>query len=672
MNKFQSNEHIRDLHVVFKTHLDIGFTDFAYKVKEQYMEDFIPRAIKLSKEIKEKRHDLSFIWTTGSWLIYEALETYKEKQLKEFENAVTEGQIAWHGLPFTTHSELMDESLFRFGLSFSKELDKRFGKKTIAAKMTDVPGHTRAIVPLLAEAGIKFLHIGLNPGCKAPEIPKVFLWRHIDNSEITVLFDSEDYGGISLLPEHSFGLALVSTEDNLGPPDLKSVITTLDKYKNMFPDTNINISTLDDFGKKLYSVKESLPIVESEIGDTWIHGISSDPLTTSKFLALQRLRNKFYKRIWNNSNNSELKAFSRKLIMIPEHTWGVDVKEYMKDHINYSNNDLKKLQNTIGYKKLEASWQEQRDYINQAVGMLDSDCFKKEAETVLSKIIAQPPKTEGFEEIKDKGRIFNTPWLSIAFDSSGEICHLRDTKNKKTWATLKFPLAEFIYETFTDRDYGRFGNQYLRDWPNSEDWVPEAFAKPGIEKLSLKHHSVKPELKSLWHRTEPAGDNYFILDMEMPKSVVNRFGAPEKLTLEIHIHSNKQIVDFDLQWFNKQACRLPEASWLSFSPKVSSAAGWSLKKMGAWFSPYEVVKNGNRKLHAVELVKYDDGINKITLEPFDSPLMAPGERSLLDFNNKRPPMKKGVHFNLHNNIWGTNFRMWYSDDTRFRFRLNIE
>ena len=672
MSKSQSIQNIKDLHVVFKTHLDIGFTDFAYKVKEQYMEDFIPRALKLSKEIKEKRPDLSFVWTTGSWLIYEALEIYKGKQLKEFEHAITERQITWHGLPFTTHSELMDKSLFRFGISLSKELDKRFGKKTIAAKMTDVPGHTRAIVPLLAEAGIKFLHIGLNPGSTAPDVPKTFLWRHSDGSEITVLYDSEDYGGLSLLPEFSIGLALASTEDNIGPPDLKSVINALDKYKKMFPGTNINISTLDDFGRKLYSVKASLPIVKSEIADTWIHGIGSDPLRTSRFLQLQRLRNKLLKSVNNSNEEHELKAFSRSLIMIPEHTWGVDVKTYMKDHKNYSPNGLEKLRKTDGFKKLEESWQEQRNFVEQAVSQLDSECFRKKAETALNKIIAKQPETEGFENISDKSRVFNTPWLSIAFDSNtGEICHLRDTNSKRTWATHKFPLAGFIYETFTDEDYNRFGYQYLRNWPNSLEWVPEDFTKPGIEKLNLKHLTVKPKLKSLWLKSEATGDNYFILEMDMPKSVVNNFGAPEKLTLEIHVHSNEQIVDFALQWFNKQACRLPEASWLSFSPIISSASGWSLKKMDSWFSPYEVVKNGNRKLHAVESVKYDDGFDNITLEPLDSPLMAPGERSLLDFNNKRPPMKNGVHFNLHNNIWGTNFRMWYGEDTRFRFRLNI-
>ena len=35
----------RRIHLVFKTHLDIGFTDHAAQVRRQYHEQFIPQAI---------------------------------------------------------------------------------------------------------------------------------------------------------------------------------------------------------------------------------------------------------------------------------------------------------------------------------------------------------------------------------------------------------------------------------------------------------------------------------------------------------------------------------------------------------------------------------------------------------------------------------------------------
>ncbi len=41
--------------------------------------------------------------------------------------------------------------------------------------------------------------------------------------------------------------------------------------------------------------------------------------------------------------------------------------------------------------------------------------------------------------------------------------------------------------------------------------------------------------------------------------------------------------------------------------------------------------------------------------------------SLLDFHDRLPDMNGGLHFNLYNNVWGTNFPMWFNDDMTFRF-----
>jgi hypothetical protein len=95
-----------------------------------------------------------------------------------------------------------------------------------------------------------------------------------------------------------------------------------------------------------------------------------------------------------------------------------------------------------------------------------------------------------------------------------------------------------------------------------------------------------------------------------------------------------------------------------------------MDKLGQPVSPLEVVKNGNRTLHAVGAgVEYRDRRGGLAIDTLDVPLVAPGAPSLLNFTNRQPAMRGGVHFNLHNNIWGTNFPMWFEDDMRFRFAL---
>ena len=125
--------------VVSKTHLDLGFTDYAENIKRKYIDKFIPEAIDLAEKVNtdEKKN---FVWTTGSWIIKEALKDENCKH--KLEKALKEDNIAPHAMPFTTHTELLDTDSLDFGLSIVDALDELRGRKTVRAKMTDVPGHT--------------------------------------------------------------------------------------------------------------------------------------------------------------------------------------------------------------------------------------------------------------------------------------------------------------------------------------------------------------------------------------------------------------------------------------------------------------------------------------------------------------------------------------------------
>src|SRR5690606_35242459 len=96
---------LKVIHLVFKTHLDIGFTDLARNVVARYFDDFIPRALAVAEELRSSGDDVRFRWTTGAWLIYEYLEHAAPAERARMERAIADGDIVWHALPFTTHSE---------------------------------------------------------------------------------------------------------------------------------------------------------------------------------------------------------------------------------------------------------------------------------------------------------------------------------------------------------------------------------------------------------------------------------------------------------------------------------------------------------------------------------------------------------------------------------------
>jgi hypothetical protein len=150
------------------------------------------------------------------------------------------------------------------------------------------------------------------------------------------------------------------------------------------------------------------------------------------------------------------------------------------------------------------------------------------------------------------------------------------------------------------------------------------------------------------------------------------YGAPRHVTIEVMLPRDEPAVQITAQWFDKPACRLAEALWLSFAPLIRDPGGWSLDKMGLPVSPLEVVRDGNRRLHAVASgATYTDAGGGLKLETLDAPLIAPGEPSLLNFTNRQPPLRAGMHVNLFNNVWGTNFRMWFDEDARFRFVFRL-
>ena len=171
---------MKKIYVFSKTHLDLGFTDYAETIRRKYIDEYIPSAVSLAEKVNTgdgKR----FIWTTGSWIIKEALNGSDDKKREQLIKALKNGDIVPHAMPFTTHTELFDEDTFDFGLTIVDTIDEIRGRKTVAAKMTDVPGHTKAIVPLLAKHGIKLLHVGVNGVSAVPEVPECFLWKCRDS-----------------------------------------------------------------------------------------------------------------------------------------------------------------------------------------------------------------------------------------------------------------------------------------------------------------------------------------------------------------------------------------------------------------------------------------------------------------------------------------------------------
>lgn len=630
------------VHLVFKTHLDIGFTDHAEKVRRQYHERFIPQAIETGAHFyAENPDEPKFIWTTGAWLIWDHLNSRSSAEVAALEQAIERGLIRWHGLPFTTHTELMSPDLFRAGLSYSQELDRRFGKTTIAAKMTDVPGHTLGMVPLLAEAGIRFLHLGVNTASPPPDVPDVFRWRAPDGAEVVVMYQ-RSYGETYFPEGFSDGLSFAHTNDNIGPQSVPQTAEALREIRNREPDAVIRAATLEDYGALLWEARERFPVLDVELGDSWIHGSATDPQKTARFLALQRLYDRF---AGEGLNRSRL-AFGRELAMVAEHTCGVDIKSYLRDDKAWSRLNFEAARKTdYRFAYAEQSWQEQRDYLDKAISMLEPDDAAAAAQAVATLgAPALPVLSAKQTELTAGG------WTVTLDGQSGDIASIA-TPAGTTISGRGGALLGYRYESYDAADVGRHMDTYLT---HRQEWAVLDHDKPGLAQSGAALSQVFPPV------LDAAAGNMMLLSL--PERASSSYGAPKHVSLRFLDEGDALSIQLTLH--AKPANRMPEASFFFVTP--AGDAAWSFRKMGLWHKSGAIAESGGAQLQAVSAAR----TGALQIEPLDTPLAAPASWGFMTFCKARPDFSGGIRFNLHNNKWGTNFPMWCEGDIVARFRLS--
>ena len=92
------------------------------------------------------------------------------------------------------------------------------------------------------------------------------------------------------------------------------------------------------------------------------------------------------------------------------------------------------------------------------------------------------------------------------------------------------------------------------------------------------------------------------------------------------------------------------------------------EKMGERVDLMDVVEKGNRQMHGID--RYVDLITSgetIRISSKEAFLLNVGEAQGLNYSTNYPDKRKGAHFNLNNNLWGTNFSMWNEGSLTYHF-----
>ncbi|HVT96218.1 MAG TPA: DUF5054 domain-containing protein, partial [Acidobacteriaceae bacterium] len=648
-----------------KCHFDAGFIDTQTAVVHKYFSQYFPQAIRVAQQSREPGQH-RYVWTTGSWLLYEYLEQASTQDRRIMEDAIAAGDIAWHAIPFNWQTEMMDASMISASIGLSHALDSRFGRRTTGAKMTDVPGHTRGIVAPIAAEGVKFLDIGVNDASTPADVPPLFLWKDSTGASLVVMYHS-GYGAVTVVPGSDLAIGIVVRGDNSGPHTPEEIAKVYADLGARFPGADIVATNLSEIANAVEPFRSHLPVVTQEIGDTWIYGVASDPVKVARYRELARLRRDWIRRGAIRSGDATDLRMLRQVLLEAEHTWGTDTKTWL-DFDHYVPKDLATMLDTKNYKVVEFSWQEKRQDLFDGIDTLP-EALRREARTSIDQLTPKEPQLPGGKPHPAEQTLETEHFLVALDPATGAIRQLRNKSTHVDWADSAHPLALLTYQTLSPADYARFFANYII---STADWAKKDFGKPNIELFGAESQEWHPAITRLEVTEDASGHRLLAhLAIKDPQSIASgRAAFPRAMFLELTFPRNEPAVQIALSWFGKPATRMPEALWFTFNPILANANGWTIDKSGESISPLDVVAAGSRHLHAVSTgFANKSGGRSFAVETLDAPLIAVGERSPLNFSREQPDLSTGIHCSLFNNAWGTNYIMWFGEDMRFRFVL---
>ena len=500
--------------------------------------------------------------------------------------------------------------------------------------------------------------------------------------------------------EDGEALVFAFRTDNSGPPtSLAEIQTAFEILREQYSGAKVFASTLDNFVNAINV--STLPTVCGEIGDTWIQGIASDPRKMALYRAAGRAL--WCSEDYQYSCDDEMSYFAPLLSKLPEHTWGLPS---VHSTANWSNANFQKTRNQPAFVDAEQSWLEQRVFFNLTQDAIESKLskgdiypfFKREMEGIYPVL----PDLNNFTSVDPKTVFKVANDFSIAFGSDGSITLLNGTLNNRmySFADESHPLGLFTYHTYNETDFEQFNSQY--------DYYGNAgYDKPNSTASANPKRAVyRFPMTGLYRNNKD--ESIFLVELEGDPIAHSYYGGPEKIWIQVQITKTEPpttwIMDlsFEVILVNKMATRLAEATMFSFTPALQDRKDYWQDRLykvapqtsplyfsaNRFFSVFSVIENGSFYQHAVEQVNLleQGNFGNVTLgfvSP-DVPLVCPiflRPEEVIQTPTPFPYMERpqsvavdGFAFNLHNNIWNTNYPLWYpflEEDKNFKARFHM-
>lgn len=339
-----------EIYLLHHSHVDIGYTHVQTEV-ERMQWKYLEQAVELARKTADYPERSQFKWNVEVlWAVESYLKQASKEKREEFIEAAQKG---WIGLDALYGNELTalcrPEELIRL-VGYAEELRRLCGVEIDSAMITDVPGYTWGIVPVLAQSGVKYFSVGPNRGHRIGYTlsewgDKPFYWEGPSGKEkILCWVAGEGYslfhagrldGGrlleyLKRLEKSKYPYDMVQVRYSIGgdngPPDPQiSDFVKSWNAKYAYPKLII-ASTSEMFHEFQRRYSDKIPKVRGDFTPYWEDGAASSALETSlNRAAAERLIQAEI--LWAMLNPGSYPARDfyaawRNVILYDEHTWG--------------------------------------------------------------------------------------------------------------------------------------------------------------------------------------------------------------------------------------------------------------------------------------------------------------------------------------------------------------
>ncbi|MFC6102741.1 glycoside hydrolase family 38 C-terminal domain-containing protein [Olivibacter domesticus] len=477
----QEDTSVKEIVIVFKTHFDIGYTDYAEAVVKEYSTSMMENAFRIMEKSKRLAPEKQFVWTVPGWPMSQMINQSLPDIKSNVEAAFVKGRFVIHALPFNIQTESSDPEMLVRGMGISSAISRRHGLPLpYDAKMSDVPSQSWMLPTLLKHAGVKFLQIGCNGAFQSPEVPELFWWEGPDGSKLMTMYSEKGYG-TSLLPPPNWPykswLAIIQNGDNSGPPTPETVDKVLAEIHQQVPNAKIKIGRMSDFYDAVMKENPQLPVVRGDMPDTWIYGFMSMPREVKEsrrvskdLFALESL-NTLYN-IWSpkeyNISNLLSEAYTDNLLF-DEHTFGMAMSHGRNGTWSYG--DEFKIERAKGvYDHIEKSWKEKADRVFSADKMV-APALNQQLRALAQEINVKgkrifvynslPWERSGLVTIK--GRSSSNPGTAVKDVETGEIIPISNENNILQFIAKNVPASGYRNYILTNEAPSNAGSEFLID-----------------------------------------------------------------------------------------------------------------------------------------------------------------------------------------------------------------